>query len=149
MTVFTHSQYRAAVVIQAKSRFLGFARNDKGFLPQAHLPCNSSAPLSRVESPLFLKIVGGFRRALSEWRAPSFALIAEYISPRVAQPPTIFRKSGNRALLRGDSSGRLFFGYFLLAKQKKVTCRRATPGKRHDYDQYLDSRLRGNDGNVG
>ncbi|MDO8386507.1 MAG: hypothetical protein Q7T13_08900, partial [Polaromonas sp.] len=25
-------------------------------------------------------------------------------------------------------SGRLFFGDFLLAKQKKVTCRRATPG---------------------
>jgi hypothetical protein len=52
---------------------------------------------SRVESPLFLKIVGGFRRALSEWRAPSFALISECISPRVAQPPTIFRKSGYRA----------------------------------------------------
>src|SRR5271165_4819777 len=25
--------------------------------------------------------------------------------------------------------GRLFFGYFLLAKQKKVTCRRAIPGE--------------------
>jgi hypothetical protein len=27
-----------------------------------------------------------------------------------------------------QTAGRLFFGYFLLAKQKKVTCRRATPG---------------------
>jgi hypothetical protein len=30
-----------------------------------------------------------------------------------------------------QTSGRLFFGDFLLAKQKKVTCRRATPGQRH------------------
>ena len=29
---------------------------------------------------------------------------------------------------RDDEQGRLFFGYFLLAKQKKVTRRRATPG---------------------
>ena len=32
---------------------------------------------------------------------------------------------------RDDEQGRLF-GYFLLAKQKKVTCRRATPGKLHN-----------------
>ena len=29
---------------------------------------------------------------------------------------------------RDDEQGRLFFAYFLLAKQKKVSCRRATPG---------------------
>ena len=29
---------------------------------------------------------------------------------------------------RDDEQGRLFFGYFLLAKQKKVTSRRAPPG---------------------
>jgi hypothetical protein len=38
---------------------------------------------------------------------------------------------GSRALRapqdQGEYWGRLFFGYFLLAKQKKVTCRRATP----------------------
>src|SRR5437867_9489257 len=28
-----------------------------------------------------------------------------------------------------QTAGRLFFGYFLLAKQKKVTSRRATPGR--------------------
>ena len=30
---------------------------------------------------------------------------------------------------RDDEQGRLFFGYFLLAKQKKVTSRRAPPGR--------------------
>jgi hypothetical protein len=124
MVVFTDSQYWAAVVMQAKSIFLGFAQNDK---IRVFANVISQTPFqrthSRVESPLFLKIVGGFRRALSEWRAPSFALITEYISPRVAQPPISFRKSGNRALLRGaylpNEIGFAFFWLLFLANQEK------------------------------
>jgi hypothetical protein len=92
----TYSAFTAALVIQTTSM-----RRD-----------------SRVESPLFLKIVGGFRRALSEWRAPISIKAKGIISPRVAQPPTIFRKSGNRALLRGDSSGPPSFGYFSWRSKK-------------------------------
>ena len=39
----------------------------------------------------------------------------------------------------------LFFGYFILAKQKKVACCRATPGGVNFDVGLLDSRVRGND----
>ncbi|MEO8013782.1 MAG: hypothetical protein ABI642_06530, partial [Polaromonas sp.] len=38
-------------------------------------------------------------------------------------------------------SGRLFFGDFLLAKQKKVTCRRATPGQQADHNSRNKPRM--------
>ena len=38
-------------------------------------------------------------------------------------PSVASAKEGRR------QQGRLFFAYFLLAKQKKVSCRRATPGQ--------------------
>src|SRR5271170_6476396 len=45
---------------------------------------------------------------------------------RVPQPPV---RSSTAGKPEGPAHlGRLFFGYFLLAKQKKVTCRRAAPG---------------------
>src|SRR5579863_4872956 len=46
---------------------------------------------------------------------------------RVAQRP--FRSSTAGKCEAPAHLGRLFFGYFLLAKQKKVTCCRATPGE--------------------
>ena len=45
---------------------------------------------------------------------------------RVAQPRLLVADRGNPA--GAGNRGRLFFGYFILAKQKKVTSCRATPG---------------------
>jgi len=45
---------------------------------------------------------------------------------RVPQPPDQSSNAGYRAA--AANRGRLFFGYFILAKQKKVTSCRATPG---------------------
>src|ERR1019366_631594 len=46
---------------------------------------------------------------------------------RVAQPRLLAADRGNPT--GAANRGRLFFSYFILAKQKKVTSRRATPGK--------------------
>jgi hypothetical protein len=46
---------------------------------------------------------------------------------RVPQPPDQTSNAGN--LEEVADWGRLFFGYFLLAKQKKVTSCRAAPGE--------------------
>jgi hypothetical protein len=46
---------------------------------------------------------------------------------RVPQPPGQSSNAGN--LEEVADWGRLFFGYFLLAKQKKVTSCRAAPGE--------------------
>ena len=62
---------------------------------------------------------GDVRRAL-------FEHVAAQRIVRVAQPRTFASDRGNREA--AANRGRLFFGYFLLAKQKKVTCCRATPG---------------------
>src|SRR5450759_637315 len=45
---------------------------------------------------------------------------------RVAQPRLLAADRGYPA--GAVNRGRLFFGYFILAKQKKVACCRATPG---------------------
>ena len=45
---------------------------------------------------------------------------------RVPQPPDHSSNAGYPA--GAGNRGRFFFGYFILAKQKKVTCCRATPG---------------------
>jgi len=45
---------------------------------------------------------------------------------RVYEPPGWLDKT--KVPRRGGKEGALFFGYFRLCKQKKVTCRRATPG---------------------
>jgi hypothetical protein len=45
-------------------------------------------------------------------------------------PPHSWRSAGcPKRSVGTQTAGRLFFGYFLLAKQKKVTSRRATPGQ--------------------
>ena len=82
--------------------------------------CVPTPPVRAAEQR---RAVGGSRRALSEPEG------------RVAQPPDRSSSAGELAgsFIAGQpaNSGRLFFGYFLLAKQKKVTCRRATPGAAH------------------
>ena len=82
--------------------------------------CTPTSPVRAAEQR---RAVGGSRRALSEPEG------------RVAQPPDRSSSAGELAgsFIAGQpaNSGRLFFGYFLLAKQKKVTCRRATPGAAH------------------
>jgi len=50
---------------------------------------------------------------------------------RVPQPPGQSSNAGN--LEEVADLGSLFLGYFLLAKQNKVTSRRATPGKLERY----------------
>jgi hypothetical protein len=92
---------------------------------------------SRVESPHFFENGRGFRRALFEWRAPMLIKVQEIFRHELRSPANFQRSAGTAPLLRGGSSGRLFFGYFLLAKQKKVTCRRATPGKAHQLHRSL------------
>jgi hypothetical protein len=69
-------------------------------------------PLSAAESR---RLVRRFRRGLFEHAV------------RVPQPPDQSSNAGHRAA--AANRGRLFFGYFILAKQKKVTCCRAAPGE--------------------
>jgi len=76
-------------------------------------------PLSPVRRLDQTQTGGGVRRAL-------FERVAAQRIVRVAQPRTFASGRGNREA--AANRGRLFFGYFLLAKQKKVTCCRATPG---------------------
>ncbi|UUZ75733.1 hypothetical protein LP414_29500 [Polaromonas sp. P1(28)-13] len=90
------------------------------------------------------------------WRVLILVLVfgIRFLACPVLAGPALLKESGIRAALfepqaslRGpplslsstgcpersagtQTAGRLFFGYFLLAKQKKVTSRRATPGLR-------------------
>jgi hypothetical protein len=71
--------------------------------------------MSPSEPPSTAAKLGSSRRALSERVA------------RVAQPPSLVRNGGNP---KGAArQGRLFFGNFLLATQKKVTSRRSATGE--------------------
>ena len=65
---------------------------------------------------------GGRRASLSERSA------AQRVCE--ARPPTRAAQGSPAPFAGPANPGRLFFGYFLLAKQKKVTCRRATPARR-------------------
>ncbi len=91
--------------------------------PLAEILCGRCAPTPPVRAAEQRRAVGGSRRALSEPEG------------RVAQPPDRSSSAGqlSGSFIAGQPAnpGRLFFGYFLLAKQKKVTCRRATPGAAH------------------
>ena len=71
--------------------------------------------------------------ACDEWqkRDQGRALFERNEVKRVCADPRFCRSSQvARSAAKGPGQpGRLFFGDFLLAKQKKVTCRRATPGQ--------------------
>src|SRR5665811_2064341 len=60
-------------------------------------------------------------------------------SVRVPQPPDQSSNAGYREA--AANRGRLFFGYFILAKQKKVTSCRATPGG-FDFSLYTTQSAR-------
>jgi len=74
-----------------------------------HCPTRRAGPRSAAEN-------GSGRAILSE---------ASRARPRFRRAPQVAPERKRRG---SRPSGRLFFGDFLLAKQKKVTCRRATPG---------------------
>ena len=69
---------------------------------------------------------GGCPRGLSEWRAQTQPFVP--ISIRATSSAAARGCEQRREPEGRRTWGRLFFGYFLLAKQKKVPCRRATPG---------------------
>src|SRR5450830_1740465 len=64
---------------------------------------------------------------LSWQTTPAKSLVMFERVARVPQPPDQSSNEGNREA--AANRGRLFFGYFILAKQKKVACCRATPGE--------------------
>ncbi len=83
-------------------------------LPWRSIPFGVEFPLGGAEQR---SLERGSGRALSEGEA------------RVAQPPLKASSAGNPAAGGAPTRGRLFFGYFLLAKQKKVARRStAKPG---------------------
>jgi hypothetical protein len=63
---------------------------------------------------------------LSWQTTPAKSLVMFEHAVRVPQPPDQSSNAGHRAA--AANRGRLFFRYFILAKQKKVACCRATPG---------------------
>ena len=74
----------------------------------------------------------GIPRGLSDEDATLIAHSLKQFVRGVPQRPVASSSAGDfcRSLIatKTMNPGRLFFGYFLLAKQKKVTSRRATPG---------------------
>jgi hypothetical protein len=88
-------------------------------------------PLCAAESR---RLVRGFRRGLMKqlairlsWQTtPAKSLVMFERVARIPQPPDQSSNAGHREA--AANRGRLLFGYFILAKQKKVACCRATPG---------------------
>ena len=68
---------------------------------------------------------GGSPRALFEGEHHALCLSECTNEPELRSGPRLRAAQGNR---RATNPGRLFFGHFLLAKQKTVTSCRATPG---------------------
>ena len=64
---------------------------------------------------------------LSWQTTPAKSLVMFEHAVRVPQPPDQSSNAGHREA--AANRGRLFFVYFILAKQKKVTSCRATPGE--------------------
>src|SRR5450759_2600090 len=71
---------------------------------------------------------------LSWQTTPAKPLVMFEHAVRVPQPPDQSSNAGNPA--GAANRGRLFFGYFILAKQKKVTSCRVAPGE-VDFDVGL------------
>jgi hypothetical protein len=68
----------------------------------------------------------------AEERSRKWIRTSDCLSRRRVRARPHFRRAPQVARSEAEGpgpSGRLFFGDFLLAKQKKVTCRRATPGQ--------------------
>jgi hypothetical protein len=75
---------------------------------------------------------GGFGEDCLSFAPRCLLSLQTVFAKRVPQPPSLASSAGNfcRGLIatKTMNPGRLFFGSFLLAKQKKGTSRRATPG---------------------
>ena len=85
-----------------------------------------SAPVSAsVPAPASPVLAGPVLGEESRIRAARCLSEASLRGPRLSSSSTGCLKRSARP----QTAGRLFFGDFLLAKQKKVTCRRATPGR--------------------
>jgi hypothetical protein len=75
----------------------------------------------------------GIPRGLSELCATTFACFTAAFSQSEFRSGLSFRVAqGTPRFCGAMNPGRLFFGSFLLAKQKKGTSRRATPGLTND-----------------
>ena len=97
------------VAPSAARRRKGQFENRMSSSPHAHQsPLGVPSPLEDAEQR---RLERGSGRALSEGEA------------RVAQPPLEASSGGNPAAGGASTRGRLFFGYILLAKQKKVSPR--------------------------
>ena len=97
------------------------------FYAQTRVPASASASVPvPVPAPASPVLAGPVMSGKSGIRA------ARCLSRRrvCADPRFCHSSQVARSAAKGPGqSGRLFFGDFLLAKQKKVTCRRATPGQ--------------------
>ncbi len=93
------------------------------FYAQTRVPASASVPAPAPASPVLAGPVMSGKSGIRAARCLS--------RRRVCADPRFCRSSQvARSAAKGPGQpGRLFFGDFLLAKQKKVTCRRATPGQ--------------------
>jgi hypothetical protein len=117
---------RYASVPQQRSRFLDVARNDN-----LEGTAGKREPLnSHVAPPKFGASDGGSPRALSEGERNQQPIALAVPRARVCEWPGACAKfwEPRRGRLICQLRGRLYSAYFLLAKQKKVSCCRATPG---------------------
>ena len=89
------------------------------FYAQAHIHASESAPASPVLAGPVMSGKSGIRAA------PCLSRRRVCADPRFCRSSQVARSAAKGP----GQPGRLFFGDFLLAKQKKVTCRRATPGQ--------------------
>ncbi|CAN5174669.1 hypothetical protein BH10PSE16_BH10PSE16_07270 [soil metagenome] len=100
------------------ARYAGGTCANGTFYAQIRVPVSASAPASPV-------LAGPVLGEESRIRAARCLSEASLRGPRLSSSSTGCLKRSARP----QAAGRLFFGDFLLAKQKKVTCRRATPGQ--------------------
>ena len=116
------NSHRAQVsTLNATNSIAGCAGSACGkgtFYAQTRVSASVPAPASPV-------LAGPVLGEESRIRAARCLSEASLRGPRLSSSSTGCLKRSARP----QTAGRLFFGDFLLAKQKKVTCRRATPGQ--------------------
>jgi len=93
------------------------------FHAQTQVSAPESAPVSVPASPVLAGPVMTGKSGIRAARCLSRRRVCA--DPRFCQSSQVARSAAQGP----RQPGRLFFGDFLLAKQKKVTCRRATPGQ--------------------
>ena len=96
---------------------------NRTFYAQAHIHASEYVPASAPASPVLAGPVMTGKSGIRAARCLSRRRVCA--DPRFCRSAQVARSEAKGP----GQSGRLFFGDFLLAKQKKVTCRRATPGQ--------------------